>query len=156
MFGQYGANLNLLPEKSQNLELGASFESNDPKYRVRISTYKRNLTNAIVYGESGYINQANQKVKGFEIVPSIKLGFIGLSGCYAYVEGTEFNFITNAVYDYLLRRPKNTLNINTDVFASKNLFLSSRFNYRGLRLDDDFSSMSVTQLKAYNTVDIYS
>ncbi|MNX41680.1 vitamin B12/cobalamin outer membrane transporter [compost metagenome] len=122
---------------------------------MRVAGFKRDLTNAIVYGNVGYINQARQKVKGFEAEPSVKFGAFSLNGYYAYVEGNEYNVVTNEVSDYLIRRPKHIFGINAGVQATKNLFLSSFFKYNGKRSDGNFNEFVIVDLPAYKLLNFY-
>jgi len=156
LFGAYGANLNLTPEKSKNYEAGFNLSFADDRYSLRVAGFKRDLTNAIVYGNIGYINQADQKAKGVEVEPAVQIGILHLKGYYAYVEGTEFNFVTNAVSDYLLRRPKNIVGVNAGVQATKALYVSANFKYNGKRQDGDFTNYKVVDLASYKLLDFYA
>jgi len=155
LFG-YGANLNLTPEKSKNYEAGFNLSFADNKYSLRVAGFKRNLTNAIVFGDLTYINQANQKAKGLEVEPAVKVGVLTLKGYYAYVEGTEYNFVTNVVSDYLLRRPKNIFGVNAGIQATKALYLSSNFRYNGKREDGNFNDYKIVDLPSYKLLDFYA
>ncbi|WEK21166.1 MAG: TonB-dependent receptor [Candidatus Pedobacter colombiensis] len=155
LFGLYGANLNLKPETSKNYEAGINFSLADNKYALRISGFKRDLNDAIVYGNVGYVNQAHQTAKGIEIEPMVKFGAFNINGYYAYVEGTEFNFVTNEVSDYLLRRPKHIFGINAGIQATKNLYLSSFFKYNGSRSDANFNDYVIVNLPAYKLLNFY-
>jgi vitamin B12 transporter len=156
LFGQFGANLDLKPEKSKNYEAGIDFKFAEDKFNLRLAGYKRDLTNAIVYGNTSYINLANQQVKGFEIEPSVKLGNFNARGYYAYVEGSEFNYITNEVSDYLVRKPKHVFGVNAGYQFTKDLFVSSSFKYNGMRKDGDFMTFSVIDLPAFKLLDFYA
>jgi len=155
LFGQFGANLNLTPEKSKNYEAGFSLNFSD-QYLLRVATFKRDLTDGIVYGNLGYINQNNQTAKGLEVEPSLKIGKFNINGYYAYVEGTEFNFVTNEVSNYLLRRPKNIFGLNAGFQVTESLYVSSRFKYNGSRKDGDFTSNTVVNLGSYSLLDFYA
>ncbi|WP_285008097.1 TonB-dependent receptor plug domain-containing protein [Pedobacter faecalis] len=155
LFGAFGANLDLVPEKSKNYEAGFNLSFVEDRYSLRAAGFKRDLTNAIVYGNVGYVNQANQEVKGFEIEPAVRLSVFNINGYYAFVEGTEFNFITNQVSDYLLRRPKHIFGINAGVQATNALYLSSSFKYNGARTDGNFSDYVIEDLPAYKVLNFY-
>jgi vitamin B12 transporter len=157
LFGLYGANLNLRPEKSKNYEAGLNLTINEDKFSVRLAGFKRDLTNAIVYGNVGYVNQLSQQAKGFELEPSVKLNKLNIRGFYSFVTGTEFNFVNNAIENTLFRRPKHTIGINAGLQATKNLFVSSNFKYLGKRSDGDFdfSNPKVVTLPAFKLVDVY-
>ncbi|RYZ94473.1 MAG: TonB-dependent receptor [Moraxellaceae bacterium] len=132
LFGQFGANLDLKPEKSQNYEAGVNFSFADDKFSLRVAGFKRDLTDAIIYAyPAGYVNQVSQKTKGFEVEPTVKFGRFNFNGYYAYVEGNEFNFVDNAIADYLFRRPKHTFGLNAGLQATKNLFVSANYRYFG-------------------------
>lgn len=155
LFGLYGANLDLVPEKSKNFEAGVNFSFADDKYSMRAAGFNRDLTNAIVYGNVGYVNQANQKVKGFELEPAVKLGAFNFNGYYAYVEGTEFNFVTNEVSDYLLRRPKHIFGANAGVQVTTAFYASAAFKYNGTRTDGNFTDYKIENLPAYKLLNFY-
>jgi vitamin B12 transporter len=155
LFGLYGANLNLKPESSKNYEAGVNFSFAENKYSLRVAGFKRDLTDAIVYGNAGYVNQAQQEAKGFEVEPAVKVGIFNLNGYFAYVQGTEFNFITNEVSDYLLRRPKQIFGINAGIQATSNLYVSSSFKYNGKRTDGNFDDYVVENLPAYKLLNFY-
>jgi vitamin B12 transporter len=158
LFGLYGANLNLKPEHSQNYEAGVNFKSVNNNYSLRISAFQRDLTDAIVYGNEGYINQLSQKAKGFEVEPRIIYKAFTATGFYAYVEGTEFNFVNNQIENTLFRRPKHTIGLNLGVQATKSLYVSSNFKYLGKRSDGDFdfTNPHVVTMPAFNLVDLYA
>lgn len=156
LFGQYGANLNLKPEKATNYEAGASFNFLNEKINLRAVAFKRKMTDAIIYGATGYVNQDKQDDKGLEIEPSVKFGRFKVGGYYAYVEGKQTS--GTKVTDFLLRRPKNTYGINAGVQATDNLFVSANYKFTGERYDSDFSTYpSVNKLLgSYKLLDFYA
>jgi vitamin B12 transporter len=155
LFGQYGANLDLKPEKSTSYEAGSSFAFLADKLKLRLVAFKRDNTDAIIYGAKGYINQDEQKDRGFEIEPSVQFGKFTLNAYYAYVEGKQIT--TTSVSDVLLRRPKNTYGANLGVQATTALYLSVNYKFTGDRIDSDFSTFpSVNKtLDSYQLVDFY-
>lgn len=157
LFGLYGANLNLKPESSQNYEAGFALKTNDNNLSLRLSAFHRDLTDAIVYGNAGYINQLSQKAKGFELEPRVKYKQFTATGFYAYVEGSEFNFVNNQTENTLFRRPKHTVGINLGLQATKNLFVSTNFKHLGKRTDGDFdfNNPHVVTMPGFSLVDIY-
>lgn len=150
LFGQFGANLNLKPERSQNYEAGANFSFADEKFNLRLVAFKRNLKDAILYGATGYDNVATQNDKGFEIEPSIKFGIFNFNGYYAHVQGT------NGTIGYLIRRPKHTFGLNAGVQATQNLYLSANYRYFGKRFDTNFSTYTVEELPSYKLLSAYA
>lgn len=157
LFGQFGANLDLKPEKSQNYEAGVNFSFADDQFSLRLAGYKRDLTDAILYAfPNGYINQVSQKTKGFEVEPAAKFSVFTINGYYAYVEGNEFNFVDNAVANYLFRRPKHTFGITAGAQATSNLFVSANFRYFGKRKDGNFVTYTVDDLAGYKLFNAYA
>ena len=156
LFGEFGANLNLQPEESKNYEAGVDFKFVENKFNLRLAGYKRDLSNAIVYGSTSYVNLANQKVKGFEVEPSFNIGKFNAKGYYAYVEGSEFNYISNEVADYLVRKAKHVFGLNAGVQLSKEMYISSNFKYNGKRKDGDFNAYQIVDLPAYKLLDFYA
>ncbi len=156
LFGEFGANLNLKPEESINYEVGVDFRFVENKYNMRIATYKRKLTDAIVYGTTSFINLANQMVQGFELEPSVKLGQLDMRGYYTYMEGTEFNYISNDVANYLVRKPKHVFGLGAGLKISDRFYVSSFFKYNGKRKDGDFTDYRIIELPAYKVLDIYA
>jgi vitamin B12 transporter len=156
LFGQYGANLNLKPEKATSYEAGASFNFLDEKINLRVVGFKRDMKDAIIYGNLGYINQDQQKDRGFEIEPGVKFGKFSLNGYYAYVEGKQFTAST--VTEVLLRRPKNTFGANAGIQAFENLYVGLNYKFTGERTDSDFSTYpSVNKvLDSYHMFDAYA
>jgi len=156
LFGQYGANLALKPEKSTSYEAGASFSLVEDKLKLRVVGFKRNNTDAIIYGSNGYINQDEQKDKGFEIEPGIKFGKVTVNTYYAYVEGKQIS--GTKVSNTLLRRPKNTYGATLGVQATADLYLSLNYKFTGKRMDSDFSTYpSVDKtLDSYQLLDFYA
>lgn len=156
LFGQYGANINLKPEKSTSYEAGASFNFLEEKLNLRLVGFKRNMTDAIIYGAKGYTNQDEQKDKGFEIEPGVKFGTFSLNGYYAYVEGKQIS--GTKVSDILLRRPKNTYGLNAGLQVLPSLYVNASYKFTGERTDSDFSTYpSVNKvLASYHLVNFYT
>ena len=156
LFGEYGANVNLKPEKSSSYEAGASLELWNAIATLRVVGFKRKMTDAIIYGPNGYINQDKQNDMGLEIEPSFKWNKITFNAFYAYVEGKQ---TSGAKTSYiLLRRPKNTLGATLGYQATPQLFFNVNYKYTGQRVDNDFSTYPAVSkvLTAYNLFNLYS
>ncbi|MFA6278426.1 MAG: TonB-dependent receptor, partial [Pedobacter sp.] len=149
-------NLALKPEKSTSYEAGTSVSFLNDQVKLRVVGFKRDNTDAIIYGVNGYINQDEQKDQGFEIEPSAKFGKFSLSTYYAYVEGKQIT--GEKTVDVLLRRPKNSYGLNLGFDATKDLYVSLNYKFTGDRIDSDFSTYpSVNKtLASYQLVDFYA
>jgi len=158
LFGQWGANLNLKPEKSEQTEAGIDFSFFKKKLNLKTAFFKREIKDAIVYGMTGYINQDLQKAKGYEIEPSLNLGKFNLKAFYSYVEGETNNGTT--VVKGLLRRPKSMYGLNAGVNIGENLYVSADYKYTGKREDNYFNPVTfateVKPLAAYGLVGAYA
>lgn len=149
LFGQYGANLDLKPEKSQNYEAGVNLNIADEAFTLRITGFKRDLTDAIVY-TTRYINQGNQKYKGFEVEPAAKFSVFNINGYYAFVEGNT------GTTNFLIRRPKHTFGINAGAQATGNLYANVNFRYFGKRFDTNFISYLNEEMPSYYLLNAYA
>ncbi len=156
LFGEFGANLNLKPEESINYEAGVDVKLVKDKFNMRLAIYERKLTDAIVYGSTSFINLANQQVKGFELEPAFNLSKINLRGYYTYVEGVEFNYISNDVANYLVRKPKHVFGLSAGGQVLNRLYLSCFYKYNGKRKDGDFNNFQIVELPAFKMLDIYA
>lgn len=156
LFGQYGANLDLKPENSTSYEAGTNLTLLDDQLKLRLVGFKRDNTDAIIYGAKGYINQDQQKDKGFEIEPSAKFGKFSVNTYYAFVKGKQISGTITS--DLLLRRPKHTYGASIGTQATTNLYLSLNYKFTGERVDSDFSTYpSVNKtLDSYQLVDFYA
>lgn len=145
LFGPYGANPDLKPQKSINYEAGFSTALLDNQFNLRVSAFRRKLRDAIVYLANGYENFDRQKDQGLEIEPSYKYKSLTVSGFYSFVDGTA---VRNGVSTYgLLRRPKQSFGLQAAVQATSKLYISANFRSYGNRGDNTYDA-------SYNTVRI--
>lgn len=156
LFGQYGANLELKPEKSTSYETGADLNAFANKFKLRIVAFKRNVNDAIIYGANGYINQDEQKDRGFELEPALQFGKTNVGAYLAFVEGTSYQ--NGKQIDFLLRRPKHTIGANVGHQIAESLFLRVNYKFTGERVDSDFATYPEVNknLPAYHLVDFYA
>jgi vitamin B12 transporter len=152
LFGPYGANPDLKPQKSVNYEAGFSTALLDNQFNLRVAAFRRKLRDAIVYLTNGYTNFDRQNDQGLEVEPSYKYKTLTLTGFYSFVDGTA---IRNGVNTYgLLRRPKQSFGLQAAVQATQKLYLSANFRSYGQRGDYNYPA-NVT-LPAYQLLDAYA
>ena len=60
LFGPFGSNTNLKPEKSSTQEAGLQAGLLDKKLQFTIAGYNRNSNDVIIYGANGYENRDKQ------------------------------------------------------------------------------------------------
>ena len=163
LYGQYGSNENLKPEKSTSIEAGVQTTLAENKIEVRVVAFDRKIKDAIVYGPAFInINQDKQHDKGFEIEPTFFINKnLTIRTSYAFVDGkvTTTDDAKDTTYFNLIRRPKHSFGINIVCQASKNLFVSANLKTFSKRTDLFFDPItyeqSTVELKAYALLDVY-
>ena len=168
LMGQYGPNPDLKPEKSQNMEAGVQFFSQNKIFDVRLTAFKRQLKDVIYYSfdpitfQSKYINLNGQNDSGFEAEVSARPGkSITLRAFYAYVDGylSDKSGPTETTTYNLIRRPRNSFGLNVGYQITPKFYASANFKTFGKRSDLYFNSTTfVTEsvtLEAYALLDVY-
>lgn len=138
LFGPFGSNPNLKPEKSSTQEGGLQAGLLNKKLQFTIAAYNRNIKDVIIYGFNGYENRDKQHDYGAELEASYDISKkINLKINYAYVDGKITQKLSgkDTAYNNLIRRPKNNLHLLIGYHAAKNLFISSSLQVTGKRTD---------------------
>ena len=147
LYGPFGANPGLKPEKSVYFNFGSELNLVEQKLKFSANYFIRSITDVIIYGFSGYINQDEQDDSGIELLaaysPGTKLQF---SSSFEYLSGTSV--INGQETDNLLRRPKSKVTLNSTFIPFTGGSISLQGSYIGKRDDiyfkPDFSSEIVT------------
>ena len=168
LVGQYGPNPDLKPEKSQNLEAGVQWFSQDKIFDVRLTAFRRQLKDVIYYSfdpvtfQSKYINLNQQNDSGFEAEISARASkSLTLRAFYAYVDGylTDKSGPTETTIYNLIRRPRNSFGLNVGYQVTPKFYASTNVKTFGKRSDLYFNSTTfVTEsvtLEAYALLDVY-
>lgn len=158
LYGPYGANPDLDPEKSRTIEGGVQTSLFDGLLQTRVVYFQRRTEDVIVYGPSfTYINLDKQNDHGIEIEPTIQVNNdLQIRLYYTFVEGevtTQTGSGKDTTYDNLVRRPKHTFGATLNFQVNKRFFVSTniyRYAKRGDLYFDDitFEQVPVT-LKSY-------
>ena len=164
LYGKYGSNENLKPEKSNSIEAGVHTAFVQNKIELRVVAFDRKIKNAIVYGPDYVnINQDKQHDKGFEIEPSFLINkILTIRTSYAFVNGnvTTISGTKDTSYYNLIRRPKHSFVVNVGYQPIKNLFVSVNLKTFSKRTDLFFDPVTYEQitveLNAYALLDIYA
>ncbi len=158
LFGAWGANPNLKPETSQQIEAGFDVSLANDKFKLRAVGFRRDVKDAIFYGMPGYINQDEQDDRGVEIEPSLQFGKLSIAGFYTYVEGKTTS--NGTVSNILLRRPKHQFGANLGLQVNQQWAVNLGYKKTGKRLDNYFDNTTFTsvqqELKAYGLLDFYT
>ena len=168
LMGQYGPNPGLKPEKSQNLEAGVQFFSQNKIFDVRLTAFKRQLKDVIYYSfdpvtfQSKYINLNEQNDSGFEAEVSARPGkSLTLRAFYAYVDGylTDKSGPAETTTYNLIRRPRNSFGLNIGYQLTPKFYASANLKTFGKRSDLYFNSTTFVNeevsLDAYALLDMY-
>ncbi len=168
LFGQYGANPDLKPEKSQNFEAGIQFFNKGKNLDIRLSAFQRNLADVIFYSfnsvtfESKYINLNTQSDHGFEVEVSSKINSkLTFQVFYAFVDGqvTDKSGVKDTTYHNLFRRPKHSFGFTMSYQATPKIFIQANLKTFSNRSDLYFNSATfVTEnvnLDAYALLNLY-
>lgn len=163
LFGLYGANPNLKPERSVSNEIGVSWISPGNKLDIRAVAFQRNIEDVIVYIFPTNQNLDKQRDKGFEAdityKPSSKLSF---KGFYAFVEGNVQTTLAgkDTTYNNLFKRPRHSFGLLANYAVNNHLSFSVNARYIGKRTDLFFDMETFTNqyaaLKSYCLVDFFA
>ncbi|MEX0844107.1 MAG: TonB-dependent receptor [Balneolaceae bacterium] len=148
LFGPFGANTDLKPQKSQTFDVGIEWRSADSRLTSGINYFRRNIEDLISYdANSGYININEQNDQGIEVSTSYSLELTKLELFYNYLDGAIIQ--DGEETDNLIRRPAHNFGGNvyqqiTDVF-SMNLYAQFVGEREDLYFNtDNFANESVT------------
>jgi vitamin B12 transporter len=149
LFGPFGSNPSLKPEKSTNIEGGVHAWANNKSLSVLLTYFNRSIKDLIAYDFIvGYLNRDKQNDQGFETELNWQANEkLSLKGSYAFITGETTQTIgsKDTTFNNLIRRPKHTINLFAGYQASKNFFVSAGFQSFSKR-DDIF----------YNPANFYS
>lgn len=163
LYGSFGANEDLKPERSLSSEVGLQVTYNE-KIDMRVTLFKRRVKDIIIYTfTNGNINLDEQNDFGFEIEPTFRLNErISVRAHYAFVDGevtTKENGKDSTYYN-LFRRPKHNMGMNLGVQTTSKLYVSLNWQWIGERKDLFFNPANFfiaepVTLKAYTLIDVY-
>lgn len=162
LFGQFGANPDLKPERSQNLEGGLEWFQPAGKWSVRVVTFQRRIRDVIIFTAGNNVNFDEQNDHGLEVEPALAVNKqLRLSAFYTYVTG-EVTTTANGVEtktNNLIRRPKHSAGLNVAWQVAKRLSTSMNITWCGKRNDIFFDlttfSTNRTTLSPYALLDVY-
>lgn len=137
LFGLYGANPNLKPEKSNTQEAGIQTLFADKKLSFTVNGFNRNINNVIIYGANGYENLDKQHDYGAETEINYTNKKIQLNISYAYITGkiTDKSSGKDSSYYNLIRRPKNAVKLFAGYNITSALYISTSVQFTGKRTD---------------------
>jgi vitamin B12 transporter len=163
LFGPFGSNPNLKPEKSSTQEAGLQSFLAGSKLELVVTAFNRTINNVIIYGNNGYENRDKQHDYGAEGELSYAINWhFSFKLTYDYVDGKITQKITgkDSSYYNLIRRPKNNAHIFLGYKINENFLVSTSLQLTGKRTDTYYDpvtfSPSQVDLKAYSLWDLYA
>jgi len=144
LYGPYGANPDLTPEKAHTIEGGAQVFLLNERLSISADYFDRVVKNLITYtydpnlNRAIYINRDKQHDHGVEAEVSYVVGnTLTLKASYTYVTGETTQKLANkdTTYSGLQLRPKNSFQFYAGVRPFKGLFVSSNLQVTGQRFD---------------------
>jgi len=161
VFDTYSGNPDLEPEKSVNYELGV--QQSHQIISSRVVYFHRDIRNGIDYDYVNfkYFNFVKQRVDGVELELLVRpVKKLSITANYTYTGGdekTQSRKSTNdTTYNYLLRRPKSSFNLNTGYQFTKGLYAAISARAVGDRYDVGGYQKEDVRLKNYFLLGLYA
>lgn len=162
LYGLYGANPQLKPEKSLSSEVGSQWLSPNKKMEFRLVAFQRSINDVIVYAYPNNINLDQQHDQGFELESTFNVSSeVTAKVFYAYVNGDVKTKMAgrDTTYYNLFRRPKNMIGVNIACQVNDQTYISLNSKFFGQRQDlyfdmDTFTNQTIN-LNAYTLIDFY-
>ncbi len=159
---QLSINDKLDAEKSVNYEGGISLQQKG--FITRLVYFNRRINNGIDYNyiTFKYFNYVKQVVNGIELEATITpVEKLNITANYTFLGSEEItqNRVTTkdtVTYDYLLRRPKHSLNLTAGVDIAKGLYMSVTGKYASKRYDVGGYKKADVSLDSYFIIGAYA
>jgi vitamin B12 transporter len=163
LFGPFGSNPNLKPEKSSTQEVGIQSFLVENKLEFIVTAFNRTINNVIIYANNAYENRDKQHDYGAEAELNYAINRqFSVKLTYDYVDGkiTQKVNAKDSSYYNLIRRPKNNAHIFLSYKITENFLVTTSLQLTGKRTDTyfdpvNFSALQV-DLKAYALWNLYA
>lgn len=164
LFGPYGGNPGLKPEKSAVQEIGLQTSSAGKKITATITGFNRTIHDVIIYGPAfTYENRDKQHDFGAELeLACMPMTALNVKASYTYINGeiTQNTAGKDTSFYNLVRRPKHTVNLFAGYQVTEQLFINASLQYIGKRTDNYYDPVTFTpsqvELKAYTLLNMYA
>jgi len=163
LFGPFGSNPNLKPEKSSTQEAGIQSFLAENKLEFIVTAFNRTISNVIIYANNAYENRDKQHDYGAEAELNYAINpQFSIKLTYDYVDGkiTQKVNAKDSSYYNLIRRPKNNAHIFLGYRITENFIVTTSLQLTGKRTDTYFDpvtfSASQVDLKAYALWNLYA
>lgn len=159
LFGQFGPNPELDPERSEHFEVGGQYVAE--AFDIRITAFQRTIEDMIIY-TARYENVDRQEVKGLEVEPTWHITKnLDLTGFYALMDGevTTQTSEGDSTYTDLIRKPRHAFGLTLGASVWNRVRATAAYRRYGARDDRFFDLNSFTTqtvaLDGYDLLDIY-
>jgi len=141
LFGQFGANPDLQPQKGRSINVGVSLNELGVFSRINVNLFDRRVDDLIVFDfNTGYQNFSQQHDQGIEVGAAINLGLFDVGMDYVYLFGELDNRSGAGPVENRLRRPRHQLDTHLAFAYYKNNTIQLDIRYSGERDDVFFDS----------------
>jgi vitamin B12 transporter len=161
LFGPFGGNADLKPEKSSIQEAGLQSSVLNNKLDFTFSAFNRVINDVIIYNFSGYENRDKQHDHGAEVELNYAITRqFNLKLTYDYVDGKITQKLSNkdTTYHNLVRRPKNNVHAFLQYHVN-NFTASTSLQLTGKRIDTYYDPVTFiprqVDLKSYALINLY-
>ena len=162
LYGQFGANPDLKPERSQHYEVGLDWLAPDAPFSIRATAYQREIRDVIVYVSGTNQNYDLQNDQGIEVEPSYQNNRLQVSAFYAWVTGEVTTRVAGVEtqFNNLIRIPEHSLGARASYKLTPRLNISGNVKFFGERNDTYFEpgqfTPTATTLSGFTLVDVYA
>lgn len=164
LFGPFGPNPDLDPQKSLYYNAGFEAYLMDQTLKLSAQYFNREIDDLIVFATQGYVNRDQQNDNGIELSADwIMSNRVKAGLWYNYLDGEITTFGEDGSVerqDNLIRRPTHSFGFNARASITDNLLVRVDGEYNGEREDlffnpaNNFAEENVT-LAAYTLVNLY-
>lgn len=166
LYGAFGGNENLEPQKSASFQAGIAFQTKDEALVLDLGYFNRQIKDVIIYAfDPGYFNQDEQNDSGLETQISWKVNTkFSLEGRYSYLKGevTTKDFLgQDTTFNNLIRRPKHHFLLAAKYQPTEHLFISVQGQQTSDRTDlffnpENFFAAEEVTLESYFLLNAYA
>lgn len=156
LFGPFGANLDLDPQRSFSIDAGVELTLIENALSADVHYFNRSIDDVITFlFPGGFVNLNEQNDYGFEVNTRWVINpSVTARAYYNFLEGetvTPTRTVTT-----LIRRPKHQVGLGLDVIPVENLFVSVTGTITGERPDTDFSTGNTVILDDFTLFNFYA
>ncbi|MFZ5972583.1 MAG: TonB-dependent receptor plug domain-containing protein [Bacteroidota bacterium] len=161
LYGQFGGNPDLKPERSRHYEVGLDWLAPEVPISIRATAYQREIRDVIVYISGTNQNYDRQNDQGIEVEPSYQNARLQVSAFYAWVSGEVTTRVAGVEtqYDNLIRIPEHSFGARAGYKLTPRMNVSGHFKFFGERNDTYFEPGQFTPtsiaLDGFALLDLY-